>query len=158
QSRPRLFGVEISQRILAVHVVFDAGKLSLILLDSRHGALDGGYGFFAVLSPLIGYLWRGFADMLLPFRLLLGILNNHLALRRFRLIKQRKQAVALGVDELIHQHPKGQRLAVAVGDAIATQQLGLDFAGFFVSRQNLLAGGGVAAKLLGYFLTPVGDF
>ena len=112
-------------------------------------------GFLPMIDALLHDVQRQLSLVGLSVPLLLHILDEFLALRAAALVEAGVDIELVGIDQLSHLHAEQQCLAVTLGDAEATQQLGGYLAHLVVGLQQL--GGGLAAHavVIGQLLLPV---
>ena len=90
------------------------------------------------------------------FTFLLYIFDELFALRTATLVEAGIDGVLVGVHQFAHGHAQEERLAVALGDAETTQQLGGYFARLVIGVQQVTSGSGVDAVIVGEDALPIG--
>ena len=122
--------------------------------------LDAGEGesvesCLTVQHALVYNVYGQLALVRLAVILLLYILDEFLALRSAALVEAGIDGVFIGIHQLAHGHAEEQRLAVALGDAEAAQQLGGYLAGLVVGVEHMTRSDGVNAEIVGQLPSPV---
>ena len=139
-----------------MHVVDETSQLVGVGLGLALKLVDGSHGGVTPLHAIGHDVERQFAHVRLALPLLLDILDELLALRAAALVEAGIDGVLVGVDELADEHAEEERLAVALRDAEAAQELGSYLARLFVGgadERALLVGEAVEA---GKLAVPVG--
>ena len=147
---------EVGKLPVAVHVVDETSQLVGVGLGLALKLVDGSHGGVTPLHAVGHDVERQFAHVRLALPLLLDILDELLALRAAALVEAGIDGVLVGVDELADEHAEEERLAVALRDAEAAQELGSYLARLFVGgadERALLVGEAVEA---GKLAVPVG--
>ena len=154
-SSPHLQLEGLGKRGIAQHVV--PHTLVLVSMAGRLGSSGTHFHqrLVAVVDTLVYNVQRQFALVRLSLVFLLDILNQFLALRAATLVEARIDGVLVRIHQLAHGHAQQQRLAVALRDAEAAQQLGRYLARLVVGIQQMARRDGVNAVVVGQRLLPV---